>query len=411
MDYRDESEAGEPFLPDEVVKIRHEAEISYHGPNWIRFAVGVTLLFAVSAITFGVVKPKVVSDGKPPVPRITPPTNPTIETGNLPLTLSAHFMLSKDGQMPSHVSVSNHALYVSELTQPVNEWPTIEVSETSFADSGEPFSKAEQSVGKIELVPPISSPSANQSASTVSWTVKDWHFWVMGSWVVSAVDWTVSDAKTTETQLYALYAPTKKYGMFQTFTSNATKGRVQIGAGDGVVIVRSDPPGGSQNSKTTKAKPLQAGDTLRVETLGGSNPLDPVESTHNVVLINGANLPVVHGQSLIYRATQSGTLNTVWFKQSFNGQPTPIGTYAPDTSGDMAVVGNDGAVYDVQAVPSTVQGSGLVVRMSPVNGLSSSVNQSMALPSLVRFWHVTHGTLVWTEQVNKQWMLVVGTVS
>lgn len=431
MDYRDESEAGEAFLPDEVVKIRHEAEESYRGPRWIRFAVLCTLLFSAGSIALGVVKPKPLVTDKPPEQHITSPSSPTIETGNLPITLSAHFGMTATDQLPTHLSVCNHALYLSTLNQPVNEWPTIAVSDIQYSDSGETLQKAIHAVGKVELVPPISSGSQGKTNS-VTWTVRTWHAWAMGDWVIAAVDWMASEPNVTDQiQLYSLYIPTQKYGMFQSLSWNAKSNPYEITAGNGNVVIVSPRTtttesgkskgasvSGQSHSNTVSAKaPKSKRNSPRyrvsVEAIGGNDPLDPITKTTTLSPSGPIEHLIVHNQYLFYSTlspTGSNESNQQWFLQTLQGRPTSIGVFRVD-AGTKPVVGTSGKLYFVEAVPGSEPGAGQVVRMSSAASIIAQTNESIALPSLVKFWQVSDGTLIWTQQVNHQWTVVIGTVN
>lgn len=423
MDYQERQGTGDTFFPEDLERVRAEAEASYNGPAWVRLAVGTTVLFAAGAIVYGTVRPTRVAPENHPVTRVQT-SSPAIGTGTLPLTIDAHFLLSgSQATLNPHMTVGPGELYQATLQQPVNAWPTIFLTETPFADSGLTLVQASHAAGSVELVPPI---GAGSTAKSVPWVVKQWQIWTTGPWFVAAVQWSRANDVHAQVQLYALYLPNRRYGMFRVLPVLNGKSTYHISAGAGRVVIatagvlpsQTQSPahgpttsagGGKPATATAKAKTTYP---LEVDTLGGGNPLEPVVHTQRLVSpVAVSELVVAAGFVVVQSDNGNRPSSPSWYRLDGSGGVLPMSGPTPDGRLHRVVVGSSGRTYAVELVPASVGGvSEAVASMSPLTTKSSGANESMTLPAYVKSLSVNQGSLVWTQQVGGKWTLVVAQV-
>lgn len=408
----------EPAVSYDADKIEKTAQKSYQGPVWIRWAIVSTLAFSLAAVTYGVIRPKSVSKGKPTGPVVTTKkssSQSSISLTGLPLAIDAQFVLPASGGVSTHLAVAQNAIYFGTLDQSVNQWPTIHLSKALFSDSGKSLQDSLVQGETIELIPPIPT-GLQQSAKAATYSVMQWHMSIMNDWVVATVLWTSKESTATEYQLYGLYLPTGRSAMFRTLNAPNNTVSFQIAAGDGkVVIAKVTTRPATNATKTGGTKKVKPSYPVEIDSIGGNNPLQAVTKSLETNVSIPVLDPVITNKLILFHTLPSTKYKITplkWYTMNGEGKVQSFQPLANGQRSTAITVGKNGDAFVVSTVPMKSDPSQFTVRLTPlIQGSNKGTAASMALPEPASYVDASDGNLVWIQSSNGARVMVVARVN
>jgi hypothetical protein len=396
-----------------------QAEHRQRGPRWVKYGMVLAGAVALAAIAYGAqgrVQSATVSSAAAGDASMPPkPTGLPSPISNFPGRVLAQFLLENhfDIKTAAHMAITKNSVYLPELTTVSDTWPSVVINRCDMAKSGQSLEENLERVGQVDLIPPTHpAASSGKSAAPVGWVVKEWRFYVTGSWGIVVANWVPHGASgESVTQLYALYLPTGKASLVKTFDNKSASDQTVVAVGAGKIVVQSAIDGAADQPQGQASLSLP----VDVYTLSGHIPLQALgEPKHIPAPFGLMQDPVITGDRLIFQGIRGqvqpeDNINATWYGLSWDGQLARFDGPPLDGQPHWPVTGASGALWWAETTPDDSHQSSMQVLMHPLTG-TDAVKQTPAqtLAQSVQFFTASDQYVAWVQSTEGVTQLVVG---